>query len=132
MITWVRTAKTFPGRFVEGAAWAKEISATVERLIGKQLVVCTSFGGSSGEIAWIGQFDSAAQVEEAYLKVTASRDYRPKPRKFRLVLAAAPSMPQLPWRVWKWTCRCLPNSEPTLGQKQFWRGITHMPKALFA
>ena len=36
------------------------------------------------------------------------------------------------WRVWKWTCRCLPNSEPTLGQKQFWRGIAHMPKALFA
>jgi ribokinase len=28
--------------------------------------------------------------------------------------------------------RCLPNSEPTLGQKQFWRGIAHMPKALFA
>jgi len=76
MITWVRTAKTFPGRFVEGAAWAKEISATVERLIGKKLVVCTSFGGSSGQIAWIGQFDNAAQVEEAYLKVTADRDYQ--------------------------------------------------------
>jgi hypothetical protein len=26
----------------------------------------------------------------------------------------------------------LRNSEPTLGQKQFWRGIAHMPKALFA
>ena len=76
MITWVRTAKTFPGRFVEGAAWAKEISTTVERLIGKKLVVCTSFGGSSGQIAWIGQFDNAAQVEEAYLKVTADRDYQ--------------------------------------------------------
>ncbi len=76
MITWVRTAQTLPGRFVEGAAWGKEIAVTVERIIGKKLVVCTSFGGASGEIAWIGQFDHAGQVEEAYLKVTADPDYQ--------------------------------------------------------
>jgi hypothetical protein len=76
MITWVRTAKTLPGRFVEGAAWGKEIAVTVERVMGTKLVVCTSFGGASGEIAWIGQFDNAARVEEAYLKVTADRGYQ--------------------------------------------------------
>ncbi len=76
MITWVRTAKTLPGRFVEGAAWGKEIAVTVERVIGTKLVVCTSFGGASGEIAWIGQFDNAARVEEAYLKVTTDRGYQ--------------------------------------------------------
>ncbi len=76
MITWIRTAKTLSGRFVEGAAWAKEVSTIIERMIGKKLVVCASFGGASGEIAWIGQFDNAAQVEEAYSKVTADRDYQ--------------------------------------------------------
>jgi hypothetical protein len=76
MITWVRTAKTLPGRFVEGAAWGKEIAVTVERVMGTKLVVCTSFGGASGEIAWIGQFDNAARVEEAYLKVTVDRGYQ--------------------------------------------------------
>jgi hypothetical protein len=76
MITWVRTAKTLSGRFAEGAAWAKEVSTIVERIIGKKLVVCASFGGPSGEIAWIGQFDDGAQVEETYSKVTADRDYQ--------------------------------------------------------
>ncbi len=76
MITWVRTAKTLPGRFVEGAAWGKDIAVTVERVIGTKWVVCTSFGGASGEIAWIGQFDNAARVEEAYLKVTTDRGYQ--------------------------------------------------------
>ena len=76
MITWIRTAKTLSGRFVEGAAWAKEVSTIVERITGEKLVVCTSFGGASGEIAWIGQFDNAAQVEEAYSKVTTDRDYQ--------------------------------------------------------
>ena len=76
MITWVRTAKTLPGRFVEGAAWGKEIAITVERVMGTKLVVCTSFGGASGEMAWIGQFDNTARVEEAYLKITADRGYQ--------------------------------------------------------
>jgi hypothetical protein len=76
MITWVRTAKTLSGRFVEAAAWGKEVAVTVERVVGTKLVVCTSFGGASGEIAWIGQFDNAARVEEAYLKVTADRGYQ--------------------------------------------------------
>ena len=46
MITWIRTAKTLSGRFVEGAAWAKEVSTIVERIMGKKLVVCASFGGA--------------------------------------------------------------------------------------
>jgi len=48
----------------------------VERIIGKKLVVCASFGEALGKIVWIGQFDNAAQVEEAYSKVTADRDYQ--------------------------------------------------------
>jgi hypothetical protein len=32
MITWIRTAKTFPGLIGEGVAWAKEITAAVEHI----------------------------------------------------------------------------------------------------
>ena len=54
MITWIRSAKTLPGNIAEGVVWAKEITATVEHITKKRLVVCTTFGGTTGEIAWIG------------------------------------------------------------------------------
>ena len=47
MITWIRTAKTLPGRFIEGVAWAEEIETTIEHITGKKLVVATTFGGTT-------------------------------------------------------------------------------------
>jgi len=85
MITWIRTAKTLPGNIVEGVVWAKEITATVEHITKKRLVVCTTFGGTTGEIAWIGQYDDAAQIEDAYLKITSDRDYRAALTKAKLL-----------------------------------------------
>jgi len=76
MITWIRTAKTLPGRFIEGVAWAEEIETTIEHITGKKLVVATTFGGTTGEIAWIGQFADATEVEEFYTKVRADHAYQ--------------------------------------------------------
>ncbi len=76
MITWIRTAKTLPSRFIEGVAWAKKIGTTIEHITGKNLNVATSFGGTSGEIAWIGEFANATEVEEFYSKVKADHDYQ--------------------------------------------------------
>jgi hypothetical protein len=76
MITWIRTAKTFPGLIGEGVVWAKEITAAVEHVTKQKLVVCTSFGGTAGEIAWIGQYDNSAQIENVYLKIAGDRDYQ--------------------------------------------------------
>ncbi len=75
MITWIRTSKTLPGKVGEGVFFAKEIAAIVERVIGKKLVVATSFGGGIGEIAWTGQYDNAGQAEELLAKLTADPEY---------------------------------------------------------
>jgi len=40
------------------------------------LVVATTFGGTTGEIAWIGQFADATEVEEFYTKVRADHAYQ--------------------------------------------------------
>jgi hypothetical protein len=74
MITWIRTAKTFPGSIGEGVVWAKQITATVEHITKQKLVVCTTSGGTTGEIAWIGRYDNSAQI--LYLKVAGDRDYQ--------------------------------------------------------
>jgi hypothetical protein len=95
MITWIRTAKTLPGNITEGVVWGKEIAATVRQITEKKLVVCTTFGGTTGEIAWIGQFDNAAQIEDAYLKIIADRDYQTALTKAKLLFVPGSAHDQM-------------------------------------
>jgi|BogFormECP03_OM2_1039629.scaffolds.fasta_scaffold80148_1 hypothetical protein len=85
MITWIRTAKTLPGMVAGGVVWAKEITATVEQITKNRLIVCTTFGGTTGEIAWIGQYDNSAQIENAYLKIISDGDYQAALTKAKLL-----------------------------------------------
>jgi hypothetical protein len=39
-------------------------------------VVCTTFGGTTGDIAWIGRYDNSAQIEDVYLKIAGDRYYQ--------------------------------------------------------
>jgi hypothetical protein len=84
-MNWIRTAKTHPGNVAEGVVWAKEIAVVVEHITKKRLVVCTTFGGTTGEIAWIGQFDNSAQIEDAYLKIISNGDYQAALTKAKLL-----------------------------------------------
>jgi hypothetical protein len=76
MITWIRTANTFPGKIGEAVQWSKSVVAAVKRVTGKELIVSVSFGGPAGGISWIMQFDNAAQVEEANTKMMADSEYQ--------------------------------------------------------
>ncbi len=75
MITLVRTARTLPGKFAEAVVWGKEAAAIFKRVTGKELAFCAAFGGTLGELAWIGQFDSVAQFEGLLPKLMADREY---------------------------------------------------------
>jgi hypothetical protein len=95
MITWIRTAKTFPGLIGEGVVWAKEITAAVDHITKQKLVVCTAFGGTTGEIAWIGQYDNSAQIEDVYLKMAGDRDYQAALTKAKLLFVPGSAHDQM-------------------------------------
>jgi hypothetical protein len=75
MITFIRTAQAIPGKAGDAIAWGKEIAAIVNRVTGKEMVVSVALGGLTSELAWIAQFDTAAQIEEALTKLMADSDY---------------------------------------------------------
>jgi hypothetical protein len=97
MITWIRTAKTLPGRLLEGVDWGKEIETTIQHITGKKLVVATTFGGTMGEIAWIGQFADGTEVEEFYSKVTYDHGYQSALTTARVLFVPASANDQM-WR----------------------------------
>ncbi len=75
MITAIRTTQAMPGKLLDTVAWAKEGAAIAKRVTGKELVVSVTFGGVISELAWIGQYDTVAQLEEALTKGMADREF---------------------------------------------------------
>ncbi|MGO9005349.1 MAG: hypothetical protein ACLQIQ_07985 [Beijerinckiaceae bacterium] len=76
MITFVRTAVAQPGKIFDVLAVAKEIATLVTRVIGRDLAVSITVGGTVGEIVWIAHYDSLAQLDEATVKLMADAEYR--------------------------------------------------------
>ncbi|HML07290.1 MAG TPA: hypothetical protein VK430_04065 [Xanthobacteraceae bacterium] len=75
MITFIRTVTVQPGKMGETITWQKELNATIKRVIGREMTLCASFGGVVSALAWIGQFDSVGQLEDATNKLMANADY---------------------------------------------------------
>lgn len=75
MITTIRTVNYMPGKLFDAIAWGKEIAAIVKRVTGRELSVSIAFGGNVTELAWIAQYDSASQIEEAFKKLLADKEY---------------------------------------------------------
>ena len=75
MITFVRSLTVQPGKIGEAVGWGKELVGIVKRVTGKDLALCTSFGGAIGALAWIGHYDSMAQIEDTLAKLMADREY---------------------------------------------------------
>ena len=100
MITLVRTIVAAPGKSLDALAQAKEMAALVERVTGAELSVGVAMGGVFGEIAWIGHYDSLAQMDEANVKMMASADFRAESKKFESLLVPGASRDHI-WRhVW--------------------------------
>jgi hypothetical protein len=75
MITFIRSVTAQPGKIGEAVAWGKEIVGIGKRATGKDVTLCTSFGGAIGGVAWIGQHDNMGQAEEFLMKLMGDRDY---------------------------------------------------------
>ena len=75
MITLVRSTQVFPGKVGEAIAWGKESAAIGKHLTGKEFAFCTAFGGPINGVAWIGQYETAAQIEDAFAKIMADREF---------------------------------------------------------
>jgi len=75
MITFVRSLTVQPGKIGEAVGWGKELVGIFKRVTGKDLALCTSFGGAIGALAWIGHYDSMAQIEDMLTKLMADREY---------------------------------------------------------
>jgi hypothetical protein len=75
MITLIRSAQVLPGKLGEAAAWGKESVAIGKRLTGKDFAFCNAFGGPVNGVAWIGQYETAAQIEDALAKIMADREW---------------------------------------------------------
>ncbi len=75
MITFIRTATAAPGKLFEALTWGKEIATIIKRVTGKDMAVGNPFGGAVTEVAWIAQWDSVAQADEAFVKLLADREY---------------------------------------------------------
>jgi hypothetical protein len=75
MITFVRSVTAQPGKIGEAVAWGKEIVRIVKRATGKDITLCTSFGGAIGGVAWIVQYDNMGQAEEFLMKLLGDHDY---------------------------------------------------------
>jgi len=97
MITFVRTAVAAPGRLGEALMWGKEITAIVKRVTGKDMAVANPFGGAVTEVAWIAQWDSVAQADEALSKLMADREYVTALTKAANLLVAGSARD----RIWK-------------------------------
>jgi hypothetical protein len=97
MITVIRTATAFPGMTGEAIVWAKEVTALVKRVTGKEQFVCTSFGGMLADIAWIGQYDSVGQYDEMRTKVVRDGEYRTVLKKARNLFTPGSDRDQ----IWK-------------------------------
>jgi hypothetical protein len=96
MITWIRTAKTFPGSIGEGVVWAKQITAAVEHITKQKLVVCTTLRRDDwGKL--LGQYDNSAQIEDVYLKIAGDRDYQAALTKARQLFVPGSAHDQM-WR----------------------------------
>jgi hypothetical protein len=65
MITLIRTTQILSGKLGEAVAWGKESVAIGKRLTRRDLAFCTAFGGPVNGVAWIGHYETAAQIEDA-------------------------------------------------------------------
>ena len=84
MITFVRTAAIAPGKGDEAMAFAHKVARTIEDKTRTKLSVSVPVGGNPFRIAWIGTYDSLAQLESSWARLMADADYR------SMLLAAGP------------------------------------------
>ena len=76
MITSIRSLVVQPGKTFEYMTVAKELAAIMKHASGHEPVVAMAFGGDPLAFAYILDFASAAELEEARGKLMADTAYR--------------------------------------------------------
>lgn len=75
MITFMRTVTAKPGKLPEVIAFAGSIAQIAGRATGNEVKVLLPVGGKFSEIAWVSQFDTLAQFEDANSKLLQDESY---------------------------------------------------------
>ena len=75
-VRWMRSAQISRGRIPEGLAWAKEVSAYVEKKFSLPVVeVFMDSFGEVGTIRWMMDFPDLNAVDAAFAKTMTDADY---------------------------------------------------------
>jgi hypothetical protein len=75
MIRFVRTASIAPGKLGDSIAFAKQVSAFVEKQTGVLLGVMLPVAGNPHRIAWRAEYATLAAMEEANSKLMGDPKY---------------------------------------------------------
>ncbi|MCK9382443.1 MAG: hypothetical protein M0P95_15445 [Sulfuritalea sp.] len=75
MIRFVRTAAIAPGKLGSALAFAKQISAYLEKQHELKLEVMTPIGGNPHRVAWRAEYANLAVMEQTQAKLMADSKY---------------------------------------------------------
>ncbi len=75
MITFYRRADIAPGKVPDALAFAREISAYVEKSTGQVLHVGVPIGGNPNRVGWSTSYESLAAMEAQQTKMLADKKY---------------------------------------------------------
>ena len=89
MITFIRTAVGMSGKALELAAFAKEMTAIINRVTGGNTTACVSFGGNANAVAWISHADSFTQMEETLGSLRPIQNIATRSRRRNIWLSLA-------------------------------------------
>lgn len=75
MILFVRTATIRSGKVAAAIAWSQQVAELATSVIGREIKVMTPTGGHYMQIAWVAEYASLADLDDAITKLFANADY---------------------------------------------------------
>jgi len=75
MITLVRKATVVTGKLGDEVGFAKEIASIASRVIGTEVWVATTIGGTTATLGWISTYKDLAAYEASLAKLMSSQEY---------------------------------------------------------
>lgn len=76
MITFCRSVSIAPGMLSAAMAFANEIKAQVKATSGVDLQIAVPIGGKASRLAWIGNYESLAELDTAMVKLLGDPQYQ--------------------------------------------------------
>jgi hypothetical protein len=76
MVIVVASVTIMPGKQLEAFAWARQADTAASRLLGRPIRHALSFGGQTGRLAWIAEYEDMAQCVQIIGKVFQDAEYQ--------------------------------------------------------